>query len=320
LKGSVDRLTILDGVIIAVGWCEDDSPEVVIDGQPVAKQTCLRYDRADVDQHLGGGFGKKRGFRIAALAPGLIDNSKLAVQLSKGSVLNATPAIPEDRIEEIFHRFMKEVLAAPGNASLIELGSRARSGNSYRSLFTSISHYTGVDIVDGENVDVVTDLHVLSKTIKTQYDFAFSVSVFEHLLMPWVVAVELNKVLSVGGVAYIQSHPTWPLHDEPWDFFRFSKDAWHGIFNALTGFEILDSAYGLEANIVPVLAKRSLASLLSTYRTGDCVSPKSHGDELQGLDRQRTFLLSACLVKKVAKPRVDWSCDPTEVYDLGYKH
>jgi len=320
LKGSVDRLTILDGVIIAVGWCEDDSPEVVIDGQPVAQQSCLRYSRPDVDQHLGGGLGEKYGFKIAALAPGPIDNSKLSVQLSKGRVLNATPAVPEDRIEKVFHHFMKEVLAAPENASLIELGSRARSGNSYRSLFTSISNYTGVDVRDGENVDVVTDLHVLSKTINTQYDFAFSVSVFEHLLMPWVVAVELNNVLSIGGIAYIQSHPTWPLHDEPWDFFRFSKDAWHGIFNALTGFEIMESAYGLEANIVPVATKRSLASLLSAYRTEDYVSPRAQGVELQGLDMQQTFLLSACLVKKVAKPRVDWSCDPSEVYDLGYKY
>jgi hypothetical protein len=299
LKKCVDRLAILDGVIIAIGWCEGDSPEIVIDGQAVAQQTCLRYSRPDVDRHLGAGFEGTHGFRIAAVVPGLQDNSRIAVRFSNGSILKAALTSPEDRYNEVLSRFLKEVSDAPETASLIELGSRARSGNSYRSLFPSILQYTGVDVMDGPNVDVVADLHVLSKTVDSQHDFAFSISVFEHLLMPWVAAVELNSVLVDGGIAYIQSHPTYPLHDEPWDFFRFSTDAWYGIFNALTGFEILDTAYGLEASIVPVSA---------------------NSEALQDIDMHRTFLLSACLIKKISEPRVDWRCDPSEVYDLRYKH
>ena len=315
MKGSVDRLTILDSVIIAVGWCEDVSPKVVIDGQPVAQQTCLRFNRPDVDRYLGNGKEAKHGFRIAALLPGPVDSSRSVVQISDGSILKATPAVQEDRVNEILDRFIEEVAKAPENSSLIELGSRARSGNSYRSLFPSISNYTGVDLVAGDNVDIIADLHVLSRAVKSQYDFAFSVSVFEHLLMPWVAAVELNSVLVDGGVAYIQSHPTWPLHDEPWDFFRFSKNAWHGIFNSLTGFEVLDTAYGLEANVVPV-------SILDNVYDRDTkfALVSSTGRALQGLDTQRTFLVSACLVKKVSNPRVDWHCNPSEIYDLRYRH
>jgi hypothetical protein len=115
--------------------------------------------------------------------------------------------------------------------------------------------------------------------------------------MPWVAAIELNKVLNVAGLAFIQSHPAWPLHDEPWDFFRFSKEAWTGIFNAYTGFEIVDSAYGIEGRTLPVAADSG---------------------SLQGLDSKRTFLATACLARKISAPQVDWSCDPTVLYGQHY--
>ena len=117
--------------------------------------------------------------------------------------------------------------------------------------------------------------------------------------MPWVAAVELNKVLKAGAMIYMQSHPTWPLHEEPWDFFRFSKDAWSGLFNRLTGFEIVEAGYGIEAAIVPRVAA---------------------GGALGGIDGCRTYLLSACVARKVGEPLVDWSADPSLVYDLHYSH
>jgi hypothetical protein len=299
MKRCVDRLTVLDGVIVAIGWCEGPSPEIVVRGMAPERQRCQRFDRPDVESYLGETSGQRHGFRIAALVEGLDDYSFVAVRFADGSVSRVESRSPEDRLLEVLKRFLAEIESAPGGASLIELGSRARSGNTYTGLFPSIAHYTGVDIVPGENVDVVADLHVLSKSIDRQYDFAFSMSVFEHLLMPWVVAVELNKVLVTGGLAFIQSHPAWPLHDEPWDFFRFSRDAWTGLFNPFTGFEIVDSAYGIEGRTVPVAADSG---------------------SLQGMDMHRTFLATACVVRKTSEPKVDWSCDPRGLYPQDYPH
>ena len=59
--------------------------------------------------------------------------------------------------------------------------------------------------------------------------------------MPWKVALEINKILRVGGKVYTHSHQAWPLHDIPFDYFRFSDQAWHGLFNAHTGFCIIDA-------------------------------------------------------------------------------
>ena len=81
--------------------------------------------------------------------------------------------------------------------------------------------YVGCDVVDGENVDVVPDAHRLSKALDRTFDYVYSISTFEHLLMPWVVATEINHVMNIGGVGYIQSHQMWPVHDVPSDYFRF---------------------------------------------------------------------------------------------------
>lgn len=288
---------MLDGVVIAIGWCEGPPPEIVVQGIPLESQQCQRFDRPDVERYLGTQSGQGHGFRIAALAANLDDNSRLAVRFADGTCSRVGSRSPDDRMDEVLSRFLAEIESAPPDAALVELGSRARSGDTYRRLFPSISDYTGVDIVEGENVDIVADLHVLSRTVHRQFDFAFSVSVFEHLVMPWVAAVELNRVLVPGGIAFIQSHPAWPLHDEPWDFFRFSREAWTGLFNGYTGFEIVDAAYGIEGRTLPVAADSGA---------------------LQGLDSRRTFLATACLAKKVSEPRVDWSCDPARLYGQAY--
>ena len=148
-------------------------------------------------------------------------------------------------------------------------------------------------------MDVVGDAHVLSSFIDKSFDFVFSVSVFEHLLMPWVVAFEINKILKMGGLVYTQSHPAWPLHEEPWVFFRFSEHAYGGLFNTFTGFEIVRVGQSIEANVVPVCAT---------------------GGALQSIDTRPTFMVSACIAKKVCEPSVDWSANPAIFSNMQYSH
>ena len=295
---SVDRLSVLDGIIIAVGWSEDLFPCIVVGNESVKSQAIVRYYRPDLEPILGWEKAQTAGFRIAAVLTGReTPNNLIAVQFEDGKILIANSA-PECRLPAILEAFVEHVEAKP-DGSLIEVGSRARSGNTYRSLFPNLATYLGIDISEGPNVDLVADAHTLSSSVQQKFDFAFSVSVFEHLIMPWVAAFELNKTLNDGGIAYIQSHPTWPLHEQPWDFFRFSKEAWSGIFNTLTGFEIIDAGYDIEAAIVPI-NRGNLA--------------------LQGIDTERTFLLSCCLIRKISEPRIDWSANPSAIYNLAYSH
>ncbi len=117
--------------------------------------------------------------------------------------------------------------------------------------------------------------------------------------MPWMVSLEMNKVMRDGAVAYIQSHAAFPLHEQPWDFWRFSKEAWRGLFNAHTGFEVIDSGYALRCLVVPDFAS---------------------GAQLQGGDIAPSYLLSACLARKIGPPKTRWDAEASEVFNLDYDY
>jgi len=127
---------------------------------------------------------------------------------------------------------------------VLEIGSRIVSPGSAskRSLFPQAKSYTGFDYYPDFNTDVVGDAHKLSQYFGNQkFDAIFSISVFEHLAMPWLVAKEISKILEVGGITYHMSHFAWPLHEKPWDFWRFSDEGFRVLFSQALGFEIIQA-------------------------------------------------------------------------------
>jgi len=151
----------------------------------------------------------------------------------------------------VFDRFVASVNRMAQPAAVLEIGSRNVSGTVRRALFSGHIAYTGFDIHAGENVDVVGDAHSLSAYFPDQqYDAVFSVSVFEHLAMPWKAILEINRILKPGGLLYISTHPVWPPHELPWDFWRFSGESFKVLLNAHSGFEIIECMEGNPARIV----------------------------------------------------------------------
>jgi SAM-dependent methyltransferase len=148
-----------------------------------------------------------------------------------------------------FGKFLALLNAFPGG-TVLEIGSRARSALTNRQHIPPHLDYVGLDILAGPNVDVVGDAHRLAEIFGSRrFVAAFSFSVFEHLAMPWKVALELNRVLEPGGLVYTATHQTWPVHEEPWDFWRFSQYSWQTLFNAATGFEIIEAVSGEPARV-----------------------------------------------------------------------
>jgi SAM-dependent methyltransferase len=198
----------------------------------------------------------------------------------------------------LFERFQRELRDLPPGSAL-EIGSRARSGNEYRFAVPESWKYTGLDAKAGPNVDVVGDAHDLQRAVGTfeQFDAVFSISVFEHLLVPWKVVLEINRVLKTGGLLYVGTHQTYPLHDQPWDFWRFSDRAWAALLNAETGFEIVEVALGEPAHVVPTV-----------------------GNEVTfHLEVAPAFLTTAVLARKLSEPTVEW-VRPAQPVEVEYPH
>lgn len=130
--------------------------------------------------------------------------------------------------------------------SVLELGSRNVTGVTRRGLFPDCREYVGFDIMAGDGVDVVGDVHCLGNYFPaSHFDLVFAISVFEHLLFPWKAVLEVNKVMRTGGYLHVCTHPAWPEHEMPWDFWRFPHQAFHALLNTYTGFEITAIAEGL---------------------------------------------------------------------------
>jgi hypothetical protein len=185
--------------------------------------------------------------------------------------------------------------------NVLEIGSRARSGISRRNLFPATCNYTGFDIVAGENVDCVGDAHALSRILPaSHFDSVFSVSVWEHLCMPWVVSLELNKVMKLGAMAMINTHQSWPSHEEPWDYFRFSNYSWDALFNADTGFEIVARGTGIPC----VMAASQF-------------HPSIHASRV---DWHYGYFATRCVARKIGETSLTWPVDPKIILKGNYPH
>jgi hypothetical protein len=144
---------------------------------------------------------------------------------------------PYNDASYLFNEFIN--LVNNNHLKVLEIGSRIVSpgSSSKRSLFPHAESFTGFDIYPDTNTDIVGDAHKLSRYFSGEkFDAIFSLSVFEHLAMPWLVAREINKTLNTGGFTFHTSHFAWPLHEVPWDFFRFSDEGFKSLFPPSMGF------------------------------------------------------------------------------------
>jgi len=71
------------------------------------------------------------------------------------------------------------------------------------------------------------------------FDGALCTAVLEHLEEPEKAIRECHRVLKPGGVAVYSVPFIWHLHEEPRDFFRFSKYGLQYLFEKV-GFELLE--------------------------------------------------------------------------------
>jgi hypothetical protein len=299
--GYLDKFSILGRCLILEGWASNFDLSLTYKGEPV-HLSVNSIDRPDLVSVFGEGSQNWGFVACAALASLHVDRTAFRLRFNSEIEIDAPQShfsAPGDQIfEQMIGKFQDRILEKEGS-SLLEIGSRDRSGNSYRAWFPTISEYVGIDVAEGPGVDIVGDAHHLSRHIDRKFDFMFSMAVFEHLLMPWKVAIEMNRVLNVGGCALIISHNAWPLHEEPWDFWRYSKEAWGAIFNKHTGFKVLDAQYQHPASIVPFYA---------------------HTDNLQEMSRGPAYLLSGCYVEKTTNAEVWWDGEVSDVVNVNYSY
>lgn len=146
----------------------------------------------------------------------------------------------------ISHQKWQKYLYGIGNKEgmrILEIGSREVTGTSNARNAFSKAEYIGFDYYPGNNVDVVGDAHKLSSYFKEneKFDIIYTSACFEHFAMPWLVAIEINKMLKIGGLVFVETHFSFSSHERPWHFFQFSDMALKVLFNETLGFECIEA-------------------------------------------------------------------------------
>lgn len=70
--------------------------------------------------------------------------------------------------------------------------------------------------------DIVADLHALPLTT-ARVDTVVSIATLEHCRRPWRVVEEFYRVLKPGGILVVCVPFLQPVHDAPFDFYRFTS-------------------------------------------------------------------------------------------------
>jgi len=146
----------------------------------------------------------------------------------------------------VSHQKWKNYLYNIGNnpgMKILEIGSREVTGESNARKEFQNAEYIGFDYYPGKNVNVVGDAHKLSSYFKKEdkFDLIYSSACFEHFAMPWLVAIEISKLLKIGGIVFVETHFSFASHERPWHFYQFSDMALKTLFSNALGFECIEA-------------------------------------------------------------------------------
>lgn len=107
-----------------------------------------------------------------------------------------------------------------------------------KAFLNKVISYTGCDVVQSDlnKVDIICEATKIPLA-ENSFDTIFSTQVIEHVANHQGLLSEAYRLLRPGGYMILSGPMYWPIHEEPYDFFRFTK---YGLEHLLTnaGFTI----------------------------------------------------------------------------------
>lgn len=100
--------------------------------------------------------------------------------------------------------------------------------------YFNTSEYVRMDVAAGPGIDTVGSIYHIPFP-DASFDSVVSTQVFEHLADPFTGARELYRILKAGGRAVVTVPQVAELHEEPYDFFRYTCFGTEAVF-AEAGF------------------------------------------------------------------------------------
>jgi SAM-dependent methyltransferase len=154
----------------------------------------------------------------------------------------------DEALREGALRFARDVAEnLPIIEPVIEMGARAAPGQesiaNLRPIF-DVDEYIGCDIQAGPGVDRIDDIHSLSMPDES-VGTVVCLETLEHVADPIRAVQEMHRVLKPGGVLAISSLMFFPIHEHPWDFWRFTPEGFERLLEPFDSKLVLSHGYQL---------------------------------------------------------------------------
>jgi len=141
------------------------------------------------------------------------------------------------------------------NGKLLDIGAGEADRYGKYLLVTSTIR---MDLAKNDNVDIVGSADAIPFPDES-FDSVLCTQVFEHLKYPQRSAKEIYRILKKGGSALVTVPQTNELHEEPNDFFRYTKYGIASIFED-AGFKVVhsDQRGGYYSNLAQIRIRRMI--------------------------------------------------------------
>lgn len=121
----------------------------------------------------------------------------------------------------------------PSPGRVLIAGSKINPGRPLMRDRYSGRALTGVDMQEGEGVDLVANLEDPQPKLARKFGHVDCCSVLEHSKYPWLMAQTLVQCLRRGGSILVSVPFVWRRHGYPNDYWRMTADAIPLIFPAI---------------------------------------------------------------------------------------
>lgn len=125
-----------------------------------------------------------------------------------------------------YYKRLEQIAKGKKNLTILELGSgykvRGRDYYSAKHLFDSSNQFIQSDINPDFGHKVID---VTSMNYSNEYDIILCLNVLEHVYDFNKAINNIHKALKENGTIIIAVPVFYPLHDEPYDYWRFTEHA-----------------------------------------------------------------------------------------------
>ena len=127
---------------------------------------------------------------------------------------------------KFYYSRLNELAKSSDSLKILEIGSgklvKGEEAYSAKHIFGNASEFRQTDMNPSFGHEV---LDITTMDIEAEYDMILCLNVLEHVYEYQLAVSNLMRALSAGGRLVVAVPFAFPLHDEPHDYFRFTRFA-----------------------------------------------------------------------------------------------